>query len=204
MRPSATRNGPGEWADTNAPDRRDLVGRIRRMAITLTSKALWQLVGHALPDGRKEPRTADVFSGIGFYARPRSSDRAEAMVLFPGGAGHPVVVGTRNEDVRKAIAGGLAENESAMFNSLAIAVVKAIGTIELRSAAGVAQSTLKGATYRSAEDVMLTALAAAFTALSTDAALLPSTKTACATAATAIGTFQTAAATYLTTVAKVE
>lgn len=208
MRPSATRNGPGEWAETNAPDRRGLVGSIRRMAIKLTSRALWQLVGHTLPDARTETRNVEAFTGIGYYSRPKSSDRAEAIVLFPGGdAQTPVVVATRNEDTRKAIAGALAEDETAIFNSLAIALIKASGVIELRSAAGVAQSTLRGATYRTAEDIMLSAVAAAFTASATAfTALGRATEAAtCTAAATAITTvFQGAAATYLTTVAKVE
>lgn len=145
MRKSASRNGPGEWADINAPDRRSLVGAIRRMAIKLTSKALWQLVGHTLPDGRTETRNADVFSGIGFYARPAADDRPEAIVLFPGAsAGAPVVVATRNEDARKAIeavlnaGAGLAEGEAVVYGAGALIHIKADGTVEIRTPGGAA------------------------------------------------------------------
>jgi hypothetical protein len=145
MRPSATRNGPGEWADTNSPARREVFGAIRRMAITLTSRALWQLIGHDLPDGRKEARPANVFSGIGFFARPKATDRAEAIVLFPGaGAGHPAIVAMRNEDARKIIeaalnaGAGLAEGETVAYGAAALLHFKADGTLEARTPGGVA------------------------------------------------------------------
>lgn len=214
MRPSSTRNGPGEWADHNAPDRRDLVGRIRRMAISLTSKALWQVLGHVLPDGRTETRTADVFSGNGLYSRPGSSDRPEAIVLFPGGAGHPVIVASRNEDARKrveAALGALAEGATWLYSGAAVVHVTASGQIELRSFVGVVQPTLLGTTYRTAEDTLMTAIVTALTALQTAAPTLTGTapqQTAYATAMTALTTAKTAfdagAASYLTTVVKVQ
>lgn len=101
-----------------APSARDLRGRLRRMAIKVTSRVLWQLIGHRTDDGR-ETVDVEVFPGVGFYARPRASDRAEAIVVNVGGAAHPAIVATRNEDVRKDIA-ALGEDETAMFNSQAI------------------------------------------------------------------------------------
>ena len=135
---SATRSGPGEHAKAISPDTRGVLGKVRRFALG-TTRTLWQVLGHLLLDGRRESRDAEVFSGIGFYARPRATDRAEAIVVFTGeNAASPVVVATRNEDTRSAVAGGLAEDESAMFNSAAIVVVKANGTVEVRLAGGVA------------------------------------------------------------------
>ena len=107
------------------------------MAVTLTSKVFWQLTGHRLPDGTKETRNAEVFSGIGFYARPNANHRAEAVVIMPSGASQPIVVASRDEDARKAIA-NIAADETAMFNSATIILIKADGTVEIRTAAGTA------------------------------------------------------------------
>lgn len=114
-------------------------GQIRRMAISLTSRALWQLTGFTLLDGKREPLPAEPFLGIGFHARPSSSGKPEAIVLMVGDdAKSPVVVAVRDEKTRQAIAGALAGDETAMFNSLVIAIAKADGTFEIRSKAGVA------------------------------------------------------------------
>jgi hypothetical protein len=133
-----TRSGPGEHAAAIGPAMRDALGRIRRMAISVTSKALWQVLGHLLLDGSTEARDAEVFTGIGFYSRPSSSGKPEAIVVFPGGPGNPVVVATRDEQTRKSAAGSIAENETAVFNTLAMMLIKAAGIIELRSIGGVA------------------------------------------------------------------
>lgn len=63
-------------------------------------------------------------------------------------------------------------------------------------------SVIKGTTYRTAEDTMLTAIAALATALAGVVVLAPIAATATA-AATAIATFQSAAATYLSNSVKV-
>lgn len=64
-----------------------------------------------------------------------------------------------------------------------------------------AEVTIKGTTYRSAEDTLLNALVTALNAIA--AATTPSTAPAAATFATAVTTFQGAAASYLATKAKV-
>lgn len=119
-----------------SPEARDLRGRLRRMAIKLTSRVLWQLLGHKTDDGT-ETVDAEVFSGIGFYARPRTSDRAEAIVVNVGGASHPAIVATRNEDVRREVA-NIAADETAVFNSQATIHVMANGEIHIRSKDGTA------------------------------------------------------------------
>lgn len=119
-------------------DRRNTLGLVRRMAVKLTSGAFWQTLGHLLLDNTQEVRGAEVFSGIGFYARPKADHRAEAIVVFPGGAANPIIVATRDEDARKAVA-QLGADETAMFNSQTIIVVKG-STVEIRTAGGTAHS----------------------------------------------------------------
>lgn len=137
---SATRGGPSDHAAEISPKARDMLGRIRRMVVSVTARALWQVVGHKLFDGTTETRDAEVFSGIGFYSRPPSSGKPEAIVVFPGGAGNPIVAATRDEKTRQAIAGELAEGETAVYNASAIVFLRANGTIEIRSAGGTAQA----------------------------------------------------------------
>jgi hypothetical protein len=118
----------------------ELGGSIRRMAISLTAKVLWQLVGFRKSDGTSETRAAEPFTGIGFYSRPASSGKPEAIVLMVGDSKAPVVVATRDEKTRRAIAGGLDSDESMMFNSQAVVYVKRDGTIEVRSSGGTAKA----------------------------------------------------------------
>ena len=117
-------------------------GAVRRMAISLTSRVLWQLTGFRLPGAggstTTETQTAEPFTGIGFYARPPTSGKPEAIVIMVNDGQNPVVVAVRDEKTRAAIAGALEANETAVFNSAAIVHVKADGTIEARSASGVA------------------------------------------------------------------
>lgn len=109
------------------------------MAVRLTSRPLWQVVGHILLDNSTETRNVEVFTGVGFYARPHDNGRAEAIVIATGGsAGHFVAIATRDEDTRKKVAADLAENETQMHNDVAILRIKADGSIEARTAAGVA------------------------------------------------------------------
>lgn len=197
-----SRRGSEDFAEETRDAARLLRGMHRRMAITRTSSTKWQLLGQRGGQGGDERIELELFPGIGVYARPPATGRPEAVTAAIGGAKTSVIVATRDEKTRQAVAKSIAEDETIVFNSGVIVLLKANGTVEIRTPVGVAQPTIKGTTYRTAEDTMLTSLAAALTALSTDAALQVATKTACGNAATAIGTFQAAAATYLTTVLK--
>ncbi len=138
---TSTRNGPAELAAAVSGAARDLLGRIRRFGITRTTSAIWQVVGHVLLDKTRETRDAEVFPGVGFYARPPASGTPEAIVVFPGGAGNPIIAATRDETTRRAVfnlAGELAPGETAVFNASAVVILKADGSIEIRSAGGVA------------------------------------------------------------------
>lgn len=123
------------------PDKLHQRGSIRRMVVTLTTRSIWQLAGFLLGEGRREAVAAEVFGGIGFFARPPASGKPEAIVLMVGDdARQPVVVAVRDEKTRQAIAAALLENETAMFNDAALVHIKAGGTIEARSKLGVAVS----------------------------------------------------------------
>lgn len=121
----------------------DLAGMVRRWVITLTNEVLWQLTGFELPDGNggtfKEVRQAEVFSGIGFFSRPPRDGSPEAITAaIHGDANALAIVGTRDEATRAKVAGDLAEDETATFNSQSILAHRANGTIEARSADGSA------------------------------------------------------------------
>lgn len=193
-------------------------GMIRRMVVSLTDQVKWQLAGVPLPDGHGgvnvEVRKAEVFSGIGFHSRPPESGAPEAVVLSLGGdASAPVVVATRDEKTRAEVAGDLHEDETALFNSKAMLLAKANGTIEVGAGPG-AEPTIKGDAYRSAEDTLLAALQTFLGALGTYAAAIksvadptnaatPALAAAIATMTAAINAFQSGATSYLTTIAKV-
>lgn len=125
--------------DEQDPDKLHARGAIRRMVVSLTTKAIWQLAGFILGGGKRETMNAEPFGGIGFFARPPASGKPEAIVLMVGDdSRQPVVVAVRDEKTRQAIAGALAENETAMFNDAATVVIKSDGTIEARSKNGAA------------------------------------------------------------------
>lgn len=196
-----------DYKREQGPDARTNASRIRRMLLGVTSRVFWQLVGYKSHETKQPTTDAENFSGIGFYARPRSSDRAEAILASVADARHSVIVATRNEDVRKVMA-DLDEDETAIFTSSAIVIINADGTVEVRSQLGVAQS-LANEVYRTAEDVMLTAVAALCTAIAGMTAPAgtyphPAVTAAATAAATAITTFQAGSSTYLTAVLKGE
>lgn len=205
-----------DHAEATDPLLTTLRGMVRRMAISLTAKALWQLVGFRQADGSSETRSAETFSGIGFYARPPGDGKPEAIVLMVGDSKNPVIVGTRDEKTRAASAGGLDEDEAMVFNSQAVVYVKSDGTVEVRRTAGLVEPTIKGTTYRTAETTLIAAIVAAFAAINTYAvaikptadptnAATPALTTALATTlVNAVATFNAGAASYLSTVLKGE
>lgn len=129
-----------ELARAVDPERNRVAGAIRRMAITLTSKVLWQLTGYEV-DGETETFTAEPFTGIGFAARPPNSSKPEAVVVMIGDAQHPVIIAVRDEKTRAAAAAalGFKADEAAIFNSKAAVHVKDDSTIEARSLGGTAE-----------------------------------------------------------------
>lgn len=134
-----TRSSPAELARSVGSEAREFAGKIRRMVVTRTSSPLWQVVGHKLLDGSTETRDAENFAGLaGFYSRPSDDDDVEAIIAFPGGAGNPVIVATRQEAVRRVIAADLAADETQMHNSAVLIRIRANGTVEIRTSGGTA------------------------------------------------------------------
>lgn len=125
-----------EFREATDPSALKALGALRRMAISLTARALWQLAGFKLPDGGQEAFNAEPFTGIGIAARPPANGAPEAIVVMIGGARSPAIIAVRDEKTRAAIAGALAQDETATFNSKSIFVHKADGTMEARSANG--------------------------------------------------------------------
>jgi hypothetical protein len=113
-------------AAETSPRSRQFHGMIRRMAVRETARALWTLLGH---EQVKEKPIVEVFSGIGIYARPAGD--AEVIVVNVSGARHPVVIATRDEDARRAMAADLKAGDTCVFNGVARVIIRADGTIEI-------------------------------------------------------------------------
>jgi hypothetical protein len=135
---SWTGNTSAEWRDGTGTAARRLAGLVRRLAVKVTSGTFWQVVGHLLFDN-KTPETldAEVFSGGGFYWRPKAGANAEAIVVFPGGPENPVIVGMRDEDLRKKMA-QIAQDEACMVNTQAGVFITNQGFVEARQDGGTA------------------------------------------------------------------
>jgi hypothetical protein len=117
---------------------RALAGMIRRVAVTLTSSSFWQVVGHLLIDGKtKERREVEVFSGIGFDARPSGDSNAEGIMANVGGMENPILLAHRDEDARK-LWPKLRSNETRVFTRKAAVTLSQDPIIEARSIDGVA------------------------------------------------------------------
>lgn len=129
-----------DLAQQTSPFRRLVYGMIRRLAITLTAEARWQLLGQRGGEGGDEILQAEPFTGIGFYSRPASSGNPEAVVVAVGGAKTTVIVATRDEATRQAVAGDLPDDSTAMFNTKAIIVINPDSTVEIRTPGGTADA----------------------------------------------------------------
>lgn len=112
-----------------------LATMIRRLAVAASPGGLWQVVA----GGDESPLTdVPLFQGVGISARPSAdSGGAEAIVVKVGGdQRHPVIVATRDESVRLDVE----EDETAIYNSGSVVLIKADGTVEVRSRGGSAQA----------------------------------------------------------------
>lgn len=136
--------GTGRTDDTTrdirartSPEAYAAAGMIRRMAIKLTEGSFWRAVGALLLDRTQEARDAEVFGTLGFYSRPAAGANAEAILVNPTGGSSPVIVGTRDEDMRK-LSPQLGQDSAMMRNRGAIVIIKPDNTIEARTPGGVA------------------------------------------------------------------
>lgn len=197
------------------------IGDLSRRIANIVARAVVQLVDDAkklqlLQVGVLAGETiddAEHCQPYGFSSVPLAG--AEAVVVFPNGdRSHPLAIAVSDRRYRPT--GGQAGQVGLYHYLGAVLVMLANGTVEIRSAAGVAQPTIKGTSYRTAEDTLITALTTAFTALNAYAvaikpiadptnAATPALTAAMTTAwAAAVTAFNSAASTYLTTVAKLE
>jgi len=159
-----TDNTTKEWRDQDSSERRSIAGMIRRMAVTLTEGSFWRVVGHLLLDGKREALDAEVFGTLGFYSRPKPSANAEAIVVFPGGAANPVIIATRDEDMRKAQA-QLEQDSALMCNRATLVLIRPNGTVEIRAASGSSAALPTMADFNGIVSIMNSAGTGAGTAL---------------------------------------
>lgn len=117
-------------------DVRALYGMLRRFAITLTSTGFWQGFGALLLDQQtRETEAAEVFPGIGHYARPPIGANCEGIAGYVGSdAQNPVWLAVRDEDTRKAVAkqAAIQPDETLVYTSQAYLVIRKDGSIVVR------------------------------------------------------------------------
>lgn len=132
-----SRREAAEFNQEQGATTRALRGMLRRVAIKLTRRAAeWQVLGHRIR-GERETTDAEPFTGIGYYARPRTTSNAEAVLAQIGEARHVVIIAMRDEDLRKLVDGQVPADGSAMFNSASVVLV-ANDLVEARSIGGTA------------------------------------------------------------------
>lgn len=93
---------------------RRVMGALRRVAVELTDGGAWRVGGY---EKLKEKFRAEVYSGVGFYARPLASAAVDAIVNFVGNAEHGAIVATRDEGLRQKHMGDAPEDTTGMYNS---------------------------------------------------------------------------------------
>lgn len=138
-------SGPSvrELARVADPLLRRVAGMARRLTISATTSPIWKLLGVRGLDGSTERIDAEAFSGVGFYARPRSSGGTpEAIVLHVGDARVPVVVACRDERTLAAVRdalGGIDAGDAVMYAPDGSAVVHVTGgEVRVKTPSGTA------------------------------------------------------------------
>lgn len=130
-----------EHAAETGPTKRYIYGLVRRVGITLSrTAAKWQVRGKRGGTGGDEVFDVELFPGIGIFARPPADGAPEACLVSIGGTKSSAIIATRDEKTRKLIAAQVGEGETAVYNPSGIVLLKADGTIEIRSHAGIARS----------------------------------------------------------------
>lgn len=141
-----------QLAQATDPLRIRLAGMVRRFVVSIAgASSRWQLAGVKMPSGQ-EARNAEVFAGIGFFARPPAGGSPEAVAVMVGDANTPIVVAVRDEKTRAAVAGALGLDESMMFNTKAVLLIKGDGTLEARSVGGTAHALATKADVQALRD----------------------------------------------------
>lgn len=109
---------------------------LRRFAITLTTTGFWQGVGMLLIDqATRETEKAEVFAGIGIYARPPVGTNSEGIVAYLGAdAQNPVFIAVRDEETRRFVMDRAKPkaDETFLFNTQAYLALHKDGSIIVR------------------------------------------------------------------------
>ena len=137
-----------DLAGYGAPLARKVAGMVRRFLVEFSFSSIpahkitgiWQLRGFR---ELKEVVKLEVFQGIGIWARPPKSGKqphVEAIAVSVGDSDNQVVIATRDEKTRKALALALdvVEDETILHNTQAVVAIRADGTIQARSYGGTA------------------------------------------------------------------
>lgn len=153
-----TYRSPQDFAQDTSVFRRAVASLIRRFVVTLSSGTRWQFLGHRGANGEPdEVVELEIFPGIGFFSRPPTSGKPEAISVALGSdvksSTTRVAIATRDEKTRQAVAGDLAADEAIVYNSVGAQLrVKADGTVEIRLAGGVAVPLATKADVQAAVD----------------------------------------------------
>lgn len=140
-----------DHARETGPLMRFMKGMIRRVLVTIsTNTTKWQVRGVHNSVGGDEVFEAELFPGVGIFARGSSS--TEAVVLNVGGSKVPVIVATRDEATRRKIASQVGPGEAALYNDSLICILKQGGAIELRTHAGTALAVPTMADFNALRD----------------------------------------------------
>lgn len=151
---------PEEFSEAIGGFRRMVAGMLRRMRLGVTDGGIWQAIGHALLNSaERETAEIEAWQGIGIYSKPPAGgSSAEAIVAQLGGDGAnaPAIIATRDEETRAAAfaTSDIAPDETALFNSEVRLYLKADGTIEARTHAGVAVALAKNADLKAIVDIL--------------------------------------------------
>lgn len=130
-----------ELAAATSPLLRVMRGMVRRFTVSTSRLPIWRLLGVRGADGDDEVVSAEVFSGVGFAARPAAAGTPEVIAVTVGGSKAVVVVASRDEKTLagiRATMGELAAGDTLVYSSAAIVHVRANGTVEVRTPAGTA------------------------------------------------------------------
>ncbi len=131
----------------------EVANMVRRVAFGASARAtsggLWSILGYETDDESEgdDDEPVETFQGICIYARPATSDKAEALMFSVGAhSDHPTLGAFRNEDARKRMIakfGDIDPGEAALFPSAGDVriLLKADGTIEIGAEATEALAT---------------------------------------------------------------
>lgn len=127
------------FARVTDPEANARRGSIRRMVVSRAGAVLWQLLGFTVGGKKEATRGIEVFHGVGITAIPAADGKPEAIVINVVDANAPVIIATRDEKTRASVVpSGMKAGETCIYSGAAIVYLKADGTVEIRTPAGVA------------------------------------------------------------------